>query len=318
MEAKISQSAVARIPEDARGRACICAQCFSEAMPKSANGVKEVCDPGNRAAYRLEANEQSVTISKTGAQILSFENSRGDILWTASAPEYQAGKPVRGGIPVVFPWFGDHKTDPAMPAHGFVRSLEWDCTAMDTASVTLTCSDSKSTRSLWDFAFRCDLQITLDEVLKVTMTVTNTGDQEMSFEQALHTYFASGNIHEASVHGLQNVPYVEHAREPEATWDPSQPIRFRAETDRVFQYVPNELSLHAATMGHTVKLCTDNSRSTVVWNPWPNKTARLSQMLADDWRSFVCIESANVGEHCVKLAPNTSHTMTLTISVSHE
>ena len=318
MEAKISQSAVARIPEAARGRACICAQCFSEAMPKSANGVKEVCDPGNRAAYRLEANEQSVTISKTGAQILSFENSRGDILWTASAPEYLAGKPVRGGIPVVFPWFGDHKTDPAMPAHGFVRSLEWDCTAMDTASVTLTCSDSKSTRSLWDFAFRCDLQITLDEVLKVTMTVTNTGDQEMSFEQALHTYFASGNIHEASVHGLQNVPFVEHAREPEATWDPSQPIRFRAETDRVFQYVPNELSLHAATMGHTVKLCTDNSRSTVVWNPWPNKTARLSQMLADDWRSFVCIESANVGEHCVKLAPNTSHTMTLTISVSHE
>lgn len=308
---------MARIPASALGRACICAQCFSEDMPKSANGVKEVCDPGNRAAYRLEANEQSVTISKTGAQILSFETNRGDILWTAGAPEYQAGKPVRGGIPVVFPWFGDHQTDAAMPAHGFVRNLEWHCTAMDTASVTLTCSDTKSTRSLWDFAFRCDLQITLDEDLQVTMTVTNTGDQEISFEQALHTYFASGDIHEASVHGLQNVPFIEHAREPVDAWDPSQPICFRAETDRVFQHVPDEISLHAKTLGRTVKLRTDNSRSTVVWNPWPNKTARLSQMLADDWRSFVCIESANVGEHCIQLAPNASHKMTLAISFSH-
>lgn len=308
---------MARIPASDLGRACICAQCFSDGMSKSATGVTKVTDPGNRAAYRLEDHEQSVTISKTGAQILSFTTAHGDVLWTASAPEYHPGKPVRGGIPVVFPWFGDHKTDPAMPAHGFARSLEWNCTAMDTASVTLTCSDSKSTRSLWNFAFRCDLQITLDEDLQVTMTVTNTGDQEISFEQALHTYFASGDIHEASVHGLQNVPFTEHAREPVDAWDPSQPICFRAETDRVFQHVPDEISLHAKTLGRTVKLRTDNSRSTVVWNPWPNKTARLSQMLADDWRSFVCIESANVGEHCIQLAPNASHTMTLAISVSH-
>lgn len=318
MTAGIAPAAMARIPASALGRACICAQCFSDGMSKSATGVTKVTDPGNRAAYRLEAHEQSVTISKTGAQILSFTTAHGDVLWTASAPEYQPGKPVRGGIPVVFPWFGDHKTDPAMPAHGFARSLEWNCTAMDTASVTLTCSDSKSTRSLWNFAFRCDLQITLDEDLQVTMTVTNTGDQEISFEQALHTYFASGDIHEASVHGLQNVPFIEHAREPVDAWDPSQPICFRAETDRVFQHVPDEISLHAKTLGRTVKLRTDNSRSTVVWNPWPNKTARLSQMLADDWRSFVCIESANVGEHCIQLAPNASHTMTLAISVRHQ
>ena len=248
--------------------------------------------------------------------MLSWHHEHGDVLWTASESKYEAGTPVRGGIPVVFPWFGDHKTNPKLPAHGFARSVDWQCVDQQPSQVTLRTSDTAASRVLWNHAFRVELTIALAETLRITMAVTNTGEETFSFEQALHTYFAAGDIHEASVHGLENVRFVEHAREPEADWDHGAPIRFRAETDRVFQEVPDELSLHAKTLGRTVRLETSNSRSTIVWNPWPNKTARLSQMKADDWRSFCCIESANVGDNAITLLPGASHEMKLALRIS--
>jgi len=311
----IAADVLACIPEQARNVACICASCASKPAPTTTAGVHHVVDQGQRPAVQLEANGQRVLIARTGAQVLSWHTDGGDVLWTASEPEYKPGKPVRGGVPVVFPWFGDHKSNPDMPAHGFARSVDWHCVDEQPAQVTLRATDSDATRKLWDHTFAVDLTVALTDTLRITMTVKNTGDAPFSFEQALHTYFASGDIHEASVHGLENARYVEHAREPIDSWDPAAPIRFGAETDRVFQDVPDVLSLHAKTLHRRVTLHTDNSHSTIVWNPWPNKTARLSQMRADDWRSFCCIESANVGEHAVTLAAGQSHSMTLTLSV---
>jgi glucose-6-phosphate 1-epimerase len=313
---EIPKELLAKVPEPARGRACICLGCCNAAMSQPAEGVTKTVDPGGREAMQLEANGQTVLISHTGAQVLSWQTDSGDVLWTASSPEYVTGKPVRGGVPVVFPWFGDHKSDPSKPAHGFARSIDWQCSVRNARSATFSCVDTPATRKMWDFAFRAELTVTLGDTLQMAMTITNTDEREFSFEQALHTYFAAGDIHEASVHGLANVPFVEHAREPEGEWDASAPIRFRAETDRVFQQVPDVLSLRATTLGRTVTLDTRNSRSTIVWNPWPNKTARLSQMQANDWQSFVCIESANVGENQVTLAPGASHEMTLTLRVA--
>ena len=313
---EIPKELLATLPEAARGRACICLGCCNAAMSQPAEGVTKTVDPGGREAMQLKANGQTVLISHTGAQVLSWQTDSGDVLWTASSPEYVAGKPVRGGVPVVFPWFGDHKSDPAKPAHGFARSIDWQCSVRNARSATFSCVDTPATHAMWDFAFRAELTVTLGDTLQIAMRITNTDEREFSFEQALHTYFAAGDIAEASVHGLENVPFVEHAREPEGEWDASAPIRFRAETDRVFQQVPDVLSLRATTLARMVTLDTRNSRSTIVWNPWPNKTARLSQMQADDWQSFACIESANVGENHVTLAPGASHEMTLTLTAA--
>lgn len=317
-ELEIPAAVLARIPEPARGRACVCPTCCNAGMSEPSEGVTKTLDPGKRAAIALEASGHRVLISQTGAQVLSWHVQGEDILWTASAPEYLPGKPVRGGVPVVFPWFGDHKSDASLPAHGFARSLQWLGRATGPAQATFTCTDSDATRAMWNHPFRAELTVTLSDTLTIAMRVTNTGEREFRFEQALHTYFAVGDIHTASVHGLQDVPFVEHAREPEGEWDVSATIRFRAETDRVFQQVPDELSLHATKLGRKVSLRTSNAGSAIVWNPWPNKTARLSQMHQDDWRSFACIESANVGESQVTLAPGAHHEMTLTLSIASD
>src|SRR5690606_35384717 len=201
-----------------------------------------------------------------------------------------------------------------LPAHGFARSLEWQYRGADAATATFTCNDSEATRAMWNHAFQIELTVSLLETLSIKMLVRNTGEQSFSFEQALHTYFAAGDVNQASVHGLANVPCVEHAREPEASADRAAPIRFRAEAGRVFQQVPDQVSLQATALARVVTLRTTNCNSAIVWNPWPTKTARLSQMRPDDWRSFVCIESANVGDNHVTLAPGGQHEMTLTLS----
>ncbi len=275
--------------------------------------VTVVRDPGGRSALRLERGEDAVIVSCTGAQVLSWHREGRDVLWTASQPEYAPEKPVRGGIPVVFPWFGDH-TDDALPAHGFARTLEWTLSeAAPDTSITLSCGDNEKTRTLWPHAFGMSLRIALDDGLLLTWTIENTGPTAWSCEQALHTYYSVGDIHSASLEGLEGVSWTEHARAPEPEWDPDAPIRFRAETDRVFQGVPPVLRILAPALRRTIEITAAEARSCIVWNPWPEKTARLSQMAPDDWERFVCVESANVKERAIRIEPGERHVFSMRI-----
>jgi len=314
--ATIPDTLIARVPQPLRGRACICQRCSNAAMSEASHGVTTSKDPGGREAVLLRSGEHEVTISRTGAQVLSWQTAHGDVLWTASAPAYQPGKPVRGGVPVVFPWFGDHATDADKPAHGFARSRDWQIVATENASVTFALRDDQASRALWPHEFSLELEVALSDQLRITMRCHNPSQQPFTFEQALHTYFAVGDVHEASVHGLEGVEVTEHAREPEGDWDRQAPLRFRAETDRVFQQTPDQITLRAPALAREVTLHTSGARSAIVWNPWPNKTARLSQMLADDWRTFCCIESANCKQNAVTLQPGQRHEMTLVLSVA--
>jgi len=277
-------------------------------------GITRVRDPGGRDALRLEADGGSVIVSLLGAQVLSWLRTEGEVLWTASAAEYAPGKPVRGGVPLVFPWFGDHPTDKNLPAHGFARTLAWRLASARPGEIVLETTDDAATRGLWPHAFRLRLLVALAQTLRLELTIENTGTAPFACEEALHTYFNVGDVHTTSVLGLEGVPFTEHAAAPEPSWNVREPLRFRAETDRIFQGVPDRIELVAPALRRKVVLATKHARSAIVWNPWPAKTARLSQMTADDWQRFVCIESANVREHRITLGPGASHTLEIEIA----
>lgn len=313
---EIPPAAMENIPARARGRACLCQRCATKLAAAPAEGVRLTRDPGGRPAVELASGEDRALIACDGGQLLSWRTRGHDPLWTASAATYEPAAPVRGGVPIVFPWFGAHPTDPELPAHGFARSREWVVVETAASAVTLALRDDEETRALWPHEFSAELEFELSEALRITMRVANASSTALSFEQAMHTYFAVGDVQAASVHGLEDVAMTEHAREPEAAWDRSAPLRFRAETDRVFQGVPAELSLRAPTLQRELSLQAPAARSTIVWNPWPAKTARLSQMAPDDWRMFCCVETANCKEGAVSLAPGARHELTLTLRVA--
>lgn len=273
-------------------------------------------DPGGRPAVRLSHGDDEALVALCGAQVLSWRHRGHDVLWTASKAEYLPGKPVRGGVPVVWPWFGFHATDDKKPQHGFARNLDWQIERTGPgAEVTLVVADDATTRALWPHAFALRLCVSLGDVLLIELTTTNLGTTPFRCEEALHTYFAVGDIHTASVQGFENVPFTEHAADPEGPWDRGAPQRFRAETDRVFQHVPAFAVIRAPALGRAVTLHAPDAHSAIVWNPWPAKTARLSQMAPDDWQRFVCVETANCKELGLEIAPGASHRLALELSV---
>jgi glucose-6-phosphate 1-epimerase len=277
-------------------------------------GISRTQDPGGRDALRLEGSGGKLLVAVLGAQVLSWQGPLGEVLWCGSNAEYAPAKPVRGGVPLVFPWFGDHATDKKLPAHGFARTLTWSVAdAKPGPELVLACQDDASTRAMWPHAFVLRLSIALRDRLQLQLTVRNTGASPLRCEEALHTYFAVGDVHTASVHGLEGVPFTETATAPEAAWDTKSPLRFRAETDRVFHGTPDRLELRAPALQRTIAIATQNARSAIVWNPWPAKTAKLSQMSPDDWQRFCCVESANVRQHALTVAPGASHTLSLAL-----
>jgi len=58
-----------------------------------------------------------------GAHLVSWTPSDNcDVLWTSRKSCFETGKPIRGGVPLCFPWFGPHPAQSDAPNHGLVRT----------------------------------------------------------------------------------------------------------------------------------------------------------------------------------------------------
>jgi glucose-6-phosphate 1-epimerase len=61
-----------------------------------------------------------------GAQVTAWQPpGERPILFTSPNAVFAAGKAVRGGIPIIFPWFGPNRRAPSAPQHGFARTATW-------------------------------------------------------------------------------------------------------------------------------------------------------------------------------------------------
>lgn len=260
----------------------------------------------------------SCEISLYGAQVLSYRPiGHSPVLWLAK--DFLAtppGKAIRGGIPVCWPWFGAHPAGTGA-AHGFARTARWNLlkTGFDSysTSLSLLLEDSPETRALWPHPFRLQLDVSVGANLKVSLTTTNTGALPFEITEALHSYFRIKDIREAKVSGLDGVRYLDKAP---GGIDAVQAgdIVFSAETDRVYVGTTGECIVDDTAIGRKIRIAREGSEAAVVWNPWIEKAARMADLAPDDYRRFVCVETANAGGKPVVVAPGATHTMTTTIA----
>lgn len=280
------------------------------------DAVRQITDPGGRPVLELQAPEGTVRLGLLGAHVQSWiVKGEDEQLFMSSEASYAEGVASRGGIPIVFPWFGGHATRPELAAHGFARTSEWQLSGVGPGpSVTLTLSDSEATRAQWPHSFLAQYTVSLDDCLRVVLSVTNTGDEPFAFEEALHTYFKVWATEEATVHGLENVHFEEFAGFPAPESDPSEPIQFKGEVDRVYQGVPGTIQLRSHPRRGLMEIEAANADSAIVWNPWVKKAATMSQLQEDEWEEFVCVESANCKAFAVGLQPGQEHSMAITLA----
>lgn len=75
---------------------------------------------------RVTAPSASAEIYLHGAQLTSWQPVNAEeVLFLSEHSNWQDGRAIRGGIPVCFPWFRSKADDLSAPAHGVVRTKEW-------------------------------------------------------------------------------------------------------------------------------------------------------------------------------------------------
>lgn len=282
------------------------------------------------SCWRIRNGADEVIVAEQGAQVLSYR--QGDappIIWLSEEAAFERGQPVRGGVPVCWPWFGDLTRNPQpiqdayqgsqpAPAHGLVRSIDWQLedsrNDADGATLEFACNAAGGLPG-WPHAVDLKLQMRLDDKgLHLALTSHNRGQAEVALSQALHSYFAVSDIHQVTVEGLDGRPYIETLD----AWQQRQQqgdLAFSGETDRIYLDLPPILCLRDPGLNRRITLQARGSRSAVLWNPWIAKAQRLSHFADDAWQRMLCIETANVLDDMVRLAPGTNHTLSVSIGV---
>src|ERR1044072_5847381 len=105
------------------------------------------------------------------------------------SPTGRRGNRFGGGVPICFPWFGAHATQPAFPAHGFARLKPWRLEEITRSPlglyISLVLTSDDTTRKFWPHEFVLHNRLKLDERgLTMHLELTNTGKERFSAEMA--------------------------------------------------------------------------------------------------------------------------------------
>ncbi len=281
-------------------------------------------DIGNGGLPRLSIRGRAAEaeLYLHGAQLTRWQpHGHRPVLWLSDQAIFKPDAAIRGGIPLCWPWFGPKPNDATAKAHGFARTAEWtvhDVELLPDSSINvalaLTERDVAAASAVWRNAFSLTLDITVGESLTLALTTKNTGRASFDITEALHTYLEVGDIRQASITGLDGVTFVDQLAGGARVAQTESDIRFTAETDRVY-LTEASCQLRDPVLKRRIHVSKSGSGSTVVWNPWIEKTARLPDMSANAWQSMVCIEAANSNDARVRLAPGQSHTLMTRLDV---
>ena len=256
-----------------------------------------------------------------GAHVTGWQpDGHAPVLWMSGQSVWNATKPIRGGVPICFPWFGPHASDASAPSHGFARLRDWTLVeAHDDESgstrLTFELTQAASPPAAWPHAFRATYQVGVGTSLTLSLEVDNRGTEPFAFEEALHTYFAVQDVRRIGITGLEAADYLDKVGGTTKRNQGTEAIRFASETDRVYLNTQSACTIHDLAAGRRIVVSKSGSDVTVVWNPWIAKAKAMADFGDDEWPEMVCVETANANVHAVTLAPGARHTLTATIEV---
>lgn len=262
------------------------------------------------------------SICLQGAHLMSWKpaSQKVPVVWLSRDAKLAAGKSIRGGVPVCWPWFGAHATETAFPGHGFARTVPWQVVETETGPdgstrLTLQLVESEKTRAQWPYSSKLNLTVIIGDILHMELTTENTGAADFVIGEALHTYFQIGDIGAVRVTGLENCDYWDKVG-GSALKKQSGAIIFSGETDRVYVNTASGCVIEDDKLKRHIHITKSGSRSTVVWTPWTEKANKMGDMgQPDGWREMVCVETANAIENVVNVAAGKRHTMLVEYSV---
>ncbi len=242
------------------------------------------------------------------------------VLWMSESSMFKAGQPIRGGVPICFPWFGPKLDDPAAPPHGWARLKAWtldSVTNEDANGTVVQLSLDHAADKTWPHNCALRYKVSFGKRLTMSFSVRNLGKTAMPYQEALHTYLAVKDVRKVAIKGLTGTTYIDKLADSARKTQGEAPITIEAETDRVYVNTAGTVELEDPGLGRRITIDKMGSRATVVWNPWVAKAARMPDFGDNEWPGMVCIETVNAADNAIELPPSHMHTISASISVTN-
>ena len=260
----------------------------------------------------------SAIVSLMGAHVISYQKANSeDILWMSDKSYMEYGKPIRGGIPVCWPWFGPHPdAERKLPSHGLGRIAIWDVKEKTecpdgSSKLVMTLSGSRLPDEF--SALDAEIEIIVGSSLKINLKTTNNGEKDYALTEALHTYFNVADCTKLHVEGLKNTAYIDKVDggiEKMQTED----VRIGEEVDRIYMNTVAACTLFDEVTNRKVEISKKGSTSTVVWNPWVKKSIAMPDFGDEEYHTMICVETVNAGKDVITLKKGESHTLSMEIT----
>jgi glucose-6-phosphate 1-epimerase len=247
-----------------------------------------------------------------GAHATSFRPHKTlDLLWMSPDSFFEEGKPIRGGIPVCFPWFGPHQSDTDLPQHGFARLMYWD--VLETmvlpnseTKIRLKLESSTETKAYWPHDFYAEMEFTVGKKLQVALKVQNTSAEAFKYGCALHSYFNLSAIENLTIEGLKDTGYLnqltgETGIQNEYYLHVSEPVT------RHYLNTESPVVLADSIFRRRILVEKEGSKVTTVWNPGEAVSAQIADLPDDGFETFVCVEATNAFDYQILLAPGETY-----------
>jgi glucose-6-phosphate 1-epimerase len=251
-----------------------------------------------------------------GAHVTDFKK-KGEppMLFTSQFSRFEAGQPIRGGIPIIFPWFGSREGE---PMHGVARLSEWELHEASTVpdggvSLRFSLPDTAATAT-WP-PFLANYVVTVTDCLSLDLIITNaSADQNFSFETCFHSYFAVGDIAAVSVAGLKGATYLDKVENFTQKTETSDAIKIAGEVDRVFLDASGAVEIVDPKLRRKIRVEKSGSASTVIWNPGANRSQQMPDFGNEEFKQMLCVESGNVAKNKILLPPGKSAVLKVKLS----
>lgn len=268
-------------------------------------------------AWLIQTGKASAAISKFGGQLLSWcPANQDDVLWLS--PSIQTlPTPIRGGIPVCWPYFSRQGQREDAPAHGHVRTQAWQldrASVHDNGDIALDLRP----RHLEAAPLCLRMELIIGSSVQQRLITTNTGTDSAPLTQALHSYFRVSDVGAVRLAGVDGLTYQDKYAaggrfEQRGSWyldDPRDPGR----CDRIYDKPGGHYCIDDPGMARQIEIRTQGSGAVVVWSPgWETATGMAD--VGPHWRQYLCVEAANAGDDVRVLPPQSGHVLEQTITV---
>ena len=275
--------------------------------------------PGMVVARIANKHAQS-SIALQGAHIMTFQPAgEQPVIWLSPAAKLAPGKSIRGGAPVCWPWFGAHASESSFAGHGFARTVPWQVVTSEalpdgSTRITFELPPSSIPVAQWPHACRARNIVTVGKSLTVELVTENTGKTAFEIGEALHTYFSISDVDNTRITGLEGCTYLDKVGVAQSRTQQGA-IQITSEVDRIYIDTEADCLIEDRGLNRRIRIAKSGSRSTVVWNPWMEKAAKMGDFGSDTgYRGMVCVESANAAENVVSVAAGATHSLRVVYS----